>query len=61
MWIVNEFPITEIQGMSLWQPGTIDVVDLTHKWLEMHGCTLSTEATDALVLKHQAISPTVLT
>ena len=29
---------------------------LTHKQLETHGCVLSTVATDALVLKHQAIS-----
>ena len=29
---------------------------LTSKQLEMHGCILSTEATYALVLKHQAIS-----
>ena len=29
---------------------------LTHKQLEMHGCVLSTVATDALVLNHQAIS-----
>ena len=29
---------------------------LTHKQLEMHRCILSTIATDALVLKHQAIS-----
>ena len=29
---------------------------LTHKQLEMHGCIFSTVATDALVLKHQAIS-----
>ena len=29
---------------------------LTHKQLEQHGCILSTVATDALVLKHQAIS-----
>ena len=29
---------------------------LTHKQLDMHGCVLSTAATDALVLKHQAIS-----
>ena len=33
----------------------MDVV-LTHKQLKMHGCMLSTEATDALVLKHQGIS-----
>ena len=29
---------------------------LTRKQLEMHGCILSTVATDVLVLKHQAIS-----
>ena len=29
---------------------------LTHKQLEMHGCVLSTVATDALALKHQVIS-----
>ena len=29
---------------------------LTHKQLKMHGCIISTVATDALVLKHQAIS-----
>ena len=28
---------------------------LTHKQLEQHGCIPSTLATDALVLKHQAI------
>ena len=31
------------------------VVLLTHKDLETHGCVLSTVATDALVLEHQAI------
>ena len=31
-------------------------IDLTHKELEMHGCVLSAGATDALALKHQAIS-----
>ena len=29
---------------------------LTRKQLEKHGCIISTVATDALVLKHQAIS-----
>ena len=29
---------------------------LTHKQLEIHGCKLSIISTDALVLKHQAIS-----
>ena len=32
------------------------VYGLTHKQLEMPGCMLSTVATDALVLKHQALS-----
>ena len=47
----------------LWCSCDIIVIDfyqikifLTHKWQEMHGCPLSTVATDALVLKHQAIS-----
>ena len=31
-------------------------VYLTLKHYEMHGCIVSTVATDALVLKHQAIS-----
>ena len=30
--------------------------NLTLKHREMHGCVVSTVATDALVLKHQAIS-----
>ena len=29
---------------------------LTHKLLDVHECMLNTVATDALVLKHQAIS-----
>ena len=29
---------------------------LTHKHRETHGCVVTTVATDALVLKHQAIS-----
>ena len=29
---------------------------LTHKKQETHGCIVSTVATDALVLEHQAIS-----
>ena len=31
-------------------------VHLTHKHRETHGCVVSTVATDALVLKHQAIT-----
>ena len=34
----------------------VDGVNLTHRQLEMHGCVISTVATDALVLKHQAIN-----
>ena len=30
--------------------------ELTHKHQETHGCVVSTVATDALVLKNQAIS-----
>ena len=29
---------------------------LTHKWLKFHVCIVSIVATDALMLKHQAIS-----
>ena len=32
-----------------------DYEDLSHEQLEVHGCLLSTVATDVLVLKHQAI------
>ena len=32
------------------------MITLTHKRLETHGCIIITVATDALVLKHQAIS-----
>ena len=34
----------------------INYLSFTHKQLEKHGCVLSTAATDALVLKQQAIS-----
>ena len=34
----------------------IFIHSLTLKHREMHGCVVSTVATDALVLKHQAIS-----
>ena len=37
------------------QPFCSGVPVLTHKQLEMYECLLSTVATDALVLKHQAI------
>ena len=39
-----------------WQPFCLGLNVLTHKQLETHRCVLSTVDTDALVLKHQAIS-----
>ena len=35
---------------------SLSLNELSHKQLETHGCLLSTAATDALELKHQAIS-----
>ena len=40
----------------LWSSYVYDTVILTLKHRERHGCVVSTMATDALVLKHQAIS-----
>ena len=46
-----------IKLLESWQTNTAIFTDiLSHKQLEMHGCKFSTVATDALVLKHQAIS-----
>ena len=39
-----------------WWPFCSGLSVLTHKQLEMHGCKFRTFATDAMVLKHQAIS-----
>ena len=36
--------------------GFLLIANLTPKHRETHGCIVSTVATDALVLKHQAIS-----
>ena len=44
----------QISNMTGWQ--ILCIVGLTHKQLQIHGFVLSTVATDALVLKHQAIS-----
>ena len=44
---------------QLFRPGRDELKSywhLTHKHRETHGCLVSTVATDALVLKHQAIS-----
>ena len=38
------------------QPHPLAANELTLKHRETHGCVVSTVATDALVLKHQAIS-----
>ena len=42
--------VTSPHGMEIYE------FFLPPKQLEMHGCVLNTVATDALVLKHQAIS-----
>ena len=42
-------------SMVFWETFSCDDT-LTLKHREMHGCIVSTVATDALVLKHQAIS-----
>ena len=39
-----------------WQQFCLGLNVLTLKHRETHGCVVSTVATDALVLKHQAIS-----
>ena len=41
---------------QLIKAGTYCMPLITLKQLETHGCELSTEVTDALVLKHQVIS-----
>ena len=47
---------------NIWRVGkivwswTYKIRTLTHKWLETHGCLISTLVTAALALKHQAIS-----
>ena len=43
-------------GVQVLQVWGIIWVSLTLKHRETHGCVVSTVATDALVLKHQAIS-----
>ena len=43
-----------------WQLFCLSLYALTHNYLETHECVISTVATDALVLKHQAISTQVL-
>ena len=47
---------TKIQLCDLLFTVIITGVQLTLKHRETHGCVVSTVATDALVLKHQAIS-----
>ena len=51
-WVIflqNDFNFSLVEAFGVF-------VRLTHKQLEMYGCVLSTVVTDALVLKHQAIS-----
>ena len=45
--------IDSYNGMLFWWP---QAITLTLKHRETHGCVVSTVATDAPVLKHQAIS-----
>ena len=45
-----------IQENSLENVCKLLVILLTHKHQNTHGCIVNTVATDALVLKHQAIS-----
>ena len=40
----------------MYKIGINNLFALTLKQLEMHGCILSNDTTDTLVLKHQAIS-----
>ena len=47
--------IWKITNLDL-QPHLPGANELTPKHWETHGCVVSTVATDALVLKHQAIS-----
>ena len=50
-WLDNE----EVIILLLWGLFRV-IISLTHKELETHECKLSPAATDALALKHQAIS-----
>ena len=47
---------TQVNPIFLWVTWNLPVSYLTLKHWETHGCVVSTVATDALVLKHQAIS-----
>ena len=51
--VIDWLHVTTLHNMIQWFPikGS-----LTLKHRETHGCVVSTVATDALVLKHQAIS-----
>ena len=61
IWHVNAFHVTgpannnETNGLPTFQL-PLDIVCLTSKHRETHACVVSTVVTDALVLKHQAIS-----
>ena len=50
--VLSEHGSTTVPNMPL----QISDIGLTHEQLEMHGCTLSPVATDALVQKYRAIS-----
>ena len=52
--IVWDYSQQETENGPRW--GFSDLIELTPKHREPHGCVVSTVATDAPVLKHQAIS-----
>ena len=52
--VMNAVNVTVIMPFDLCPTNQWNVLTLKHR--EMHGCVVSTVATDALVLKHQAIS-----
>ena len=55
---IHKFSFKEIhlKMSAKWQPFCLCLSVLTLKHRKTHGCVFSTVATDALVLKHQAIS-----
>ena len=53
---VHHFRTIGELGNTLWIKETSTDLSLNLKHMETHGCVVSTVATDALVLQHQAIS-----
>ena len=53
---IHTFSFKKTISSGKWGPFCLSLNELTYQQLEMHLCVLSTVATDALVLKLQAIS-----